>query len=157
MIMGISAFFSLFGRKGHILDGPGMVNKAQWTAFTLSRSDSYAQHNFSFTVKDDDDGAFVMGFCRDEDGTLYENESGIPIPPETVTALRQLGIDELEDVPQTITDDSGEWEEPVLLDASSLKFSVVYYKDLNVDKAMTMALSTEIYEILLPLFAESGS
>ena len=75
----LSAFLSLFGCKAHMLDGHGMVNKAQWTGFTLSSNYSYAQNNFCFTVKTSDDKALVTGFCSDDEGTIYENEVGIAV------------------------------------------------------------------------------
>lgn len=149
----ISAILSLFGCKPQVLDGPGMVNKAQWTAFTLSRSDSYAQYNFCFTVKDSDYGASVTGYCRDGEGNYYENESGIPVPYETIAALRELGIDDLEDIADTPSDE----ELPEVTDESTVELSVIYYTDLEIEKAVTSELSIGIYEILLPLFAESST
>lgn len=51
---------SLFGcGKEHILDGPGMVNDLTWTEFTVTRSDSYAQYNFWFTVEYRESGFFL--------------------------------------------------------------------------------------------------
>ena len=157
--MCLSAILSLFGCKPQVLDGPGMVNKAQWTAFTLSRNDSYAQYNFYFTVKDSDYGAVVTGSCRDEEGNCYENESGIPVPDDTKAALRALGIDELENIPETSSrlseNDEAEIIEP--LDAGSVDLSVVYYTDLKIDKAVTSELSIRIYKILLPLFVQNST
>lgn len=163
MTVCISAFLSLFGCKPHILDGPGMVNKAQWTEFSLSTSHSNAQYIYYFTVTDSDEGAFVTGCCRDGEGNLYENDSGIPVPPKTLTALRELGIDELEDVPEpseepsSETDEFSDTEEIMILDDSSVELSVVYYTDLKIDKVVTWELSMKIYEILLPVFAANAT
>ncbi len=154
--MCISAFLSLFGCKNHILDGPGMVNKAKWTEFTLSSSGSYAQYNYSFTVKDSDDGAFATGYCRDEEGNIYENKSGIPVPSKTMKKLRELGLDELEDVPESKPIESGDMELPIPLDMDSVDLSVVYYTDLVIEKAVTTEISMKVYDILLPLFAKHG-
>ena len=157
IIVCFSAFLSIFGCKAHILDGPGMVNKAQWTGFTLSRSDSYAQHNFYFDVKDNDEGAFVTGSCRDAEGNIYEVDDGIPVPPETIDRLRQLGIDELEEIPKQEKqqpEQTDGMEEYFLLDDSSVKLTVLYYTELYIDKVVTYELSLQIYEILLPLFIE---
>lgn len=154
--MFISSILSLFGCKPQVLDGPGMVNKAQWTAFTLSRNDSYAQYNFYFNVKDSDYGATVTGYCRDDEGNIYENESGISVPYETIAALRELGIDDLEDIRKTPPDEELE-ELPEVLDRSTVELSVIYYTDLKIEKAVTADLSIRIYEILLPLFAESST
>lgn len=153
--MCISAFLSFFGCKKHILDGPGMVNKAKWNSFTLSRSSSYAQYNYSFTVKDSDDGAFVTGCCRDEDGNIYENENGISVPNKIMEKLRELGLDELEDVPESTPMESDDIELPVPLDMDYVDLSVVYYTDLVIEKAVTTEISIEIYDILLPLFAKN--
>ncbi len=152
--MCISALLSLFGCKAHILDGPGMVNKAQWTAFSVSRNDSYAQYNFSFTVTDNEEGSFVTGYCRDNEGNLYECEDGIPIPPDKLIALRELGIDDLNDVPQS-TAKQEDLEDLIILDDCSLNLSVVYYKNLNIEKCVTAEMTLDIYNILLPLFAEN--
>lgn len=156
--MCFSALLSLFGCKAHILDGPGMVNKAQWTGFTLSRNDSYAQHNFYFDVKDNDEGAFVTGSCRDAEGNIYEVDDGIPVPPEIIDSLRQLGIDELDEIPmQEQPEQNDGIEMPELLDGGSIELTVLYYTELYIDKAVTPELSIQIYEILLPLFVEQGA
>ena len=155
IIVCISAFFSLFGCKAHVSDGPGMENNPHWTAFTLSRNDSYAQYNFSFTVKDSNDGAFVTGYCRDKDGNIYENESGITVPHKTMDKLRELGLDDLEDIPKATPSESGDTELAIPLDQGSVDLSVVYYTDLSIDKAVTTELSIKVYDILLPLFSKS--
>lgn len=157
IVVCISAFLSLFGCKPQILDGPEMVNKAQWTSFSLSHSGSLAQYNFSFDVVDSDDGAFATGNCIDNDGNHCENESGIPVPPETMDKLRALGLDDLEDIPQTPSKESDESDELIILDASSTELSVVYYKDFKIEKAVTSEISMKVYEILVPLFSENSA
>ena len=79
MLLGATAcIFSLFGcGKKHIQDGPGMINDLNWKNFTVSRSDSYAQYNFSFTVEQKDTGFFLTGECRDDQGNEYNVENGI--------------------------------------------------------------------------------
>ena len=63
--------------KAHIVDGPGMINPASWDCFTVSRSDSYAQHNFYITVEERNGSLYVTGEVRGEDGTIYTDEEGI--------------------------------------------------------------------------------
>ena len=66
--------------KPFMLDGPEMEYQSPWTAFTLSRSDSDPQYNFSFTVTDNGEQALVTGECNDENGnsTIQTNDSNIP-------------------------------------------------------------------------------
>ena len=71
-----------------------------------------------------------------------------------------MGIDDLNDIPQNVSEDSSEIEDPMLaevLDEVTINLSVVYYTDLNINKSVTSELSIEIYKILLPLFIQSGT
>ena len=123
-----------------------MVYEPHWTSFTISRSDSYAQYNFWFSVSDDGDQCLVTGECRDEEGNLYQEEDGIAISAEDVWALRRMDLQALES-PQELPDD------PVfLLDGSIITLSLVLPSGETVEKNASDALSAEIYQLLLPYF-----
>ena len=131
-----------------MLDGPGMEYTPEWTEFTLSRSDSYAQHNFSFTVTEGDTDAFVSGVCRDAEGNEYESETGIAISGETLWTLRRMDLEQLQNVVETET-----WEElPQVLDESNVTFSIVLTDGTVEKKHISAELSLEIYQQLLPYF-----
>jgi hypothetical protein len=139
---------SLFGcGKDHILDGPGMVNDLTWTEFTVTRSDSYAQHNFWFTVEYRESGFFLTGECRDENGNLLENEEGILVSTETVRALRSLMLG---DLPDAKPDSAG--DDVLLLDAPDYSLLLTYMDGSRQEKAITDELSLLIYRHFLPYF-----
>ena len=147
--MCIAWLLSLFGcgkEKPHMLDGPDMEYKPQWTEFTLSRSDSYAQYNFSFTVTEGDTDPLVIGVCRDQDGNEYDVENGIVLTGDTLWALRRLNLEQLpEEEP---------WPEDLEmpLDRENITLTVVLSDGTVVKKNASSTLSMEIYQLLLPYF-----
>ena len=88
---------ALFGCTKPV-DGPGMVNDRPWQEFTLSRSDSYAQYNFWFTVQVTDSGWHLTGECRDDSGDVYTQETGVPLSDADGQYLRGLWLGEQPDV-----------------------------------------------------------
>ena len=142
-----SVFLSLFGcGKKHILDGPGMVNDQPWKAFTLSRSDSYSQYNFWFTVEQGNFAFLLTGECRDEDGELYTIEEAVELSTEDLQFLRGL---KLADLPDAI---DFEDEELLLLDAPTIRLTVTFMDDQSVEKSLPQATSIEMYKRFLPYF-----
>ncbi len=113
-----------------------MVNDLTWTEFTVTRSDSYAQYNFWFTVEYRESGFFLTGECRDEDGNLLENEEGILLSAETVRALRSLMLGDLPDAKP----DSGE-DDAFLFDAPDYSLILTYKDGILQEKAITSELS----------------
>ena len=139
---------SLFGcGKDHILDGPGMVNDLTWREFTVTRSDSYAQYNFWFTVEYKESGFYLTGECRGEDGALFENEEGILLSSETVRMLRSLMLG---DLPDAKPDSGG--DDAFLLDAPDYSLSLTYMDGIQQEKAITNQLSLSLYQHFLPYF-----
>lgn len=107
-----TCIFSFFGcRNKHILDGPGMVNDLSWKAFTIYRGDSYAQHNFSFTVERTEKGYLLTGVCRGKDGDEYDVEEGMLLSAKDIQYLRILNLGDLPDVvpatPEELEDTAG--------------------------------------------------
>lgn len=154
LIMCITWLLALFGcgkEKPHMLDGPGMEYTPEWTEFTLSRSDSYAQHNFSFTVTEGDTEPMVSGVCRDEDGNEYDVETGIVLTGETLWTLRRLNLEQLpEEEP---------WPEDLELplDAATITLTLTMADGNVVKKNASSNLSIEIYNLLLPYFINNQS
>ena len=134
-----------------MLDGPDMEYRPEWTEFTLSRSDSYAQHNFSFTVTEGDTEAMVSGVCRDEDGNEYDVQIGITITDDTLWTLRRMHLEQLpEEEP---------WPEDLELplDMESVKLTLTLSDGTVVKKNASSNLSIEIYKLLLPYFINNQS
>ena len=137
--------------KPEVLDGPDMEYTPKWTEFTLSRSDSYAQHNFSFTVTEGDTEPMVSGVCRDEDGNEYDVQTGITITGDTLWTLRRLNLEQLpEEEP---------WPEDleIPLDMESVTLMLTLPDGTVEKKNASSNLSIEIYHLLLPYFINNQS
>lgn len=152
-MMCIAWLLSLFGcgkKEPQMLDGPGMEYTPKWTEFTLSRSDSYAQYNFSFTVTEGDTDPVVSGVCRDEDGNEYD-ETGIVISGDTLWTLRRMNLEQLPD--------EEPWPEDLELplDMETVKMTITLSDGTVVKKNVSSNLSMEIYQILLPYFINNQS
>ena len=138
---------SLFGcTKPQILDGPGMVNDRPWREFTLSRTDSYAQYNFWFTVQDAKSEYLLTGECRDEVGNEYCMERGVPLSAEDAQYLRDLWLGEQPDVQPDGDDDL------ILLDAPDVRLVLTYNDGTQTEKALPGEISIELYHRFLPYF-----
>lgn len=144
--LGMAWLLSLFGckkEKPHMLDGPDMY-RAAWADVSLSRTDSNAQYCFWFDITETDDGHVVTGSCRDEDGTNYESESGIPISEEDLWKLRWMELDQLPDEEPQPED----LAQPLDMETIQLKLTL---SDGTVEKKNASSdLSMEIYKLLLP-------
>lgn len=134
---------SLFGcTKPQILDGPGMVNDRPWREFTLSRTDSYAQYNFWFTVQDAKSEYLLTGECRDEVGNEYCMERGVPLSEEDAQYLLALYLAELPD----------KVEDEILPDAPEITLVLTGNDDTQTKKALPGEISIELYHRFLPYF-----
>ena len=152
IIVCISALLSLFGcqniKNKYILDGPGMVNIPKWKSFSISQSHSYANYNFEFTVMQDDfEDYYVTGTCMDDEGNLYEEESGKPITYETVNQLRALKLDELADVKN---DHEEQEDDLLLLDGTTVTLVLTYPGGIKEEKIASEDLAFQIYNYLSP-------
>lgn len=139
---------SLFGcGKKHILDGPGMVNDQPWKAFTLSRTDSYSQYNFWFTVEQGDFAFLLTGECQGEDGERYCLEEGVELSTEDLQYLRSLQLHErMDDVPTMIDDDL------MILDAPEVSLVLTFIDGNSQKKVLSSDLSIQIYNRFLSYF-----
>ena len=125
------------------LDGPGMVNDRPWREFTLTRSDSFAQYNFWFTVQVTDTGYLLTGQCRDEDGNEYVQESGVPLSEGDGQYLRELWLGELPDA--AVEDD-----DLILMDAPTVRLFLTMIDGTQQEKCLSDDISIEIYHRFLP-------
>ena len=126
------------------LDGPGMVNDRPWREFTLTRSDSFAQYNFWFTVQVTETGYLLTGRCRDEDGNEYVQESGVPLSEGDGQYLRGLWLGELPDAAAQEDDDL------ILLDAPTVRLFLTGLDRTQQEKCLSDDISIEIYHRFLP-------
>ena len=126
------------------LDGPGMVNDRPWREFTLTRSDSFAQYNFWFTVQVTETGYLLTGQCRDEDGNEYVQESGVPLSEGDGQYLRALWLGELPDAAAQEEDDL------ILLDAPIVRLFLTGLDGTQQEKCLSDDISIEIYHRFLP-------
>ena len=138
---------SLLGCNRHISDGPGMVNDLAWKEFTLSRSDSYAQYNFWFTVEQKESGFFLTGECRNEDGDILTLEEGVKLSAADISYLRNLYLGELEDFPPDTQTDG-----PMILDAPTIRLTLTYLDGTQQRKILGSSTTIEIYRRFLPYF-----
>ena len=127
------------------LDGPGMVNDRPWREFTLTRSDSFAQYNFWFTVQVTETGYLLTGQCRDEDGNEYVQESGVPLSEGDGQYLRALWLAELPDAAAQEEDD-----DLILLDAPTVRLFLTGLDGTQQEKCLSDDISIEIYHRFLP-------
>ena len=125
------------------LDGPGMVNDRPWREFTLTRSDSFAQYNFWFTVQVTETGYLLTGQCRDEDGNEYVQESGVPLSEGDGQYLRALCLGEL---PDAALDE----DDLILLDAPTVRLFLTMIDGTQQEKCLSDDISIEIYHRFLP-------
>ena len=148
MIAVVMAFaLMLFGCKKQMLDGPGMVNNQPWKAFTLSRSDSYSQYNFWFTVQQGDFSFLLTGECRDEDGEMYTIDDGVELSSEDLQFLRDLWLGELPDAVPGDDDD-----ELIILDAPTITLVLTWMDNTEQEKVLSQDTSIQIYQRFLPYF-----
>ena len=142
-----ACLLALFGCTKPV-DGPGMVNDRPWQEFTLSRSDSYAQYNFWFTVQDTDTGYLLTGECRDESGNEYALETGVRLSEADGQYLRNLSLGEQPDV-QSDGD-----EDLILLDAPDVSLILTWRDGTQQEKYLSEETSIEIYNRFLPYFTK---
>ena len=135
--------------KWEVLDGPGMECTLFWDSFSISRTDSYAQHNFQISVKYYEDRYVVTGILRDEDGTEYDGE--VELPEEA-----RIQIDKL--LPHTLPDvihQNTAGEDLIVLDAPEVQIEVAYTDGTLRQKVDEDDFSIRVYQIVLPCFREA--
>ena len=154
--MCIASLLSMFGcgkNDKFITDGPGMENPFAWESFSVSRSDSYAQHNFHITVQYGEDGYVVKGMLLDEDGTQYmDEEADIVLPKEACQTIDALRPQYLPDVIGSTAENTE--EEPMILDAPVVQVQVKYVNGTMTQKVDENDFSIQVYQIVLPYFRE---
>ena len=142
-----ACLLALFGCAKPV-DGPGMVNDRPWQEFTLSRSDSYAQYNFWFTVRDTDTGWLLTGECRDESGNEYALETGVRLSEADGAYLRSLWLGEQPDVQP-----DGD-EDLILLDAPDIRLVLTWRDGTQQEKFLREETSIALYKRFLPYFTK---
>ena len=143
LVAALSCLITLFGCAKPV-DGPGMVNDRPWREFTLTRSDSFAQYNFWFTVQVTETGYLLTGQCRDEDGNEYVQESGVPLSEGDGQYLRALWLGELPDAAAQEEDDL------ILLDAPIVRLFLTGLDGTQQEKCLSDDISIEMYHRFLP-------
>ena len=149
----LAALFGGGKKDKYILDGPGMINPASWESFTVSRSDSYAQHNFYIKVEVRNEGLVVTGEVRGEDGTIYEEEDGILLPQDASLAIYALEPALLPAFQVTEEQPLDEGDEAVALDQSSVSIEVFCTDGRILQCVDEDDFSIMVYEIVMPHFA----
>ena len=139
-------------RKRYVLDGDGMINPKSWDSFTVSRSDSYAQHNFNIRIDVKNEGLTVTGDLRGDDGTEYEENEGILISKKQTKAIYALCPEELPDVPKKDNSHNSCFEGVEMLDAPTVKIEVFYTDGRILEKADADSFSISVYQIVLGSF-----
>ena len=132
----------------YILDGPGMYYEPKWIELTVSGRGSLAEDNFSFTVTDNNEEAFVDGEC-----VGYSDYDGIKLSSETVWALRRLNLEKLENVKKQ---DMQNDDDIIILDEGSRSLFITLPSGEVVEKVVSYELVREIYDMLLPYFENNN-
>ncbi len=143
--MCLATLRSLFGFK--TVDTPGMEN---WESFSVSRSDSYAQHNFYISVKRHKSRYVVRGALRDDDGTEYEENKGIVLPRKACVKIDALQPQNLPNV--TASGEISPDEDLIVLDAPEVQVEVAYTDGMLNLKVDEDNFSIRVYRIVMPYF-----
>jgi len=144
-----------FGKNDpFILDGPGMVYEPKWESFSISQTSDYSNDLFWFTVTDHYQTPTVIGECRDQTGTVYEAEEGIPLTFQTIADLRDLQIEDLNDV--VPSPEGFDEEEPEILDGNVITLTFVAENGFEYEKVIDYETAMKIHSILLPYFVASN-
>jgi hypothetical protein len=141
----LAALRSWFG--GRTVDVPEMEN---WESFSVSRSDSYAQHNFYISVKRHKGRYVVSGTLRDDRGTEYEENRGIVLPRKACVKIDALQPQNLPDV--TASGKISPDEDLIVLDVPEVQVEVVYPDGTLNPKVDAEDFSIRVYQIVLPHF-----
>ena len=139
-------------RRRYILDGDGMINPKSWDSFTVSRSDSYAQHNFNIRIDVKNEGLAVSGDLRGNDGTEYEENEGILISKKQAEAIYALCPEGLPDIPKNDNSDNSCFDGVEVLDAPTVKIEVFCTDGRILEKADVDSFSIKVYEIVTKSF-----
>ena len=145
------------GKKDrYILDGPGMINHPGWDSVTISRSDSYAQHNFYIKLVKTGDGLVVTGELRREDGTVCVEEEGILLPIPEADRIYALEPMMLPDCKESPDEGNGLFPEGVeVLDMAQVRIEVLSTNGRVLNKVDSDSFSIQVYEIVMPFFKEA--
>ena len=135
--------------KDHLVDGPGMINPASWDSFSVSRSDSYAQHIFYIQVEVRNEGLFVTGEVRGDDGSIYEETEGILLSDEEADALYALKPAQL---PDCVPNSGDPLDGVEILDAPLVSIEVLCTDGRTLEKVDEDDFSLKVYQIVLPCF-----
>lgn len=139
-------------RRRYVLDGDGMINPKSWDSFTVSRSDSYAQHNFNIRIDVKNEGLAVSGDLRGNDGTEYEENEGILISKKQAEAIYALCPEGLPDIPKNDNSDNSCFDGVEVLDAPTVKIEVFCTDGRILEKADVDSFSIKVYEIVMKSF-----
>jgi hypothetical protein len=149
MFLGIASFLNRFKRKGK--DEPicgGSGNTACWDSFSISRSDSYAEHNFQITVKYKPGGYIVKGIFLG-----YEDEKSVVLPRFACQKIDELQPHNLPDVVSN-RGENGLFDDVIILDAPEVNVEVAYTNGTLLRKVDENDFSIRVYQIVWPYFVK---
>lgn len=148
-VLSIASFLNRFKRKAK--DGPacgGSGKTAYWNSFSVSRSDSYAEHNFHITVQYKPGGYLVKGTFLG-----YEDERCIVLPKSACQKIDALEPQSLPDVVGNREEDDF-FDEVIVLDAPEVNVEVAYTNGTLLRKADENDFSIRVYQIVWPYFVK---
>jgi hypothetical protein len=149
MFLGIASFLNRFKRKAK--DGPvcgGSGEMAGWDSFSVSRSDSYAEHNFQITVKYKSGGYIVKGTFLG-----YEEEKSVVLPKSACQKIDELQPQSLPNVVRNSVEDDF-FDEVIILDAPEVNVEVAYTNGTLLRKVDENDFSIRVYQIVWPYFVK---
>lgn len=147
--MDIASFLNRFKRTvkdGAVCGGSGKT--AGWDSFSISRSDSYAEHNFHITVQYKPGGYLVKGTFLG-----YEDERCIVLPKSACRKIDELQPHNLPDVVSN-KGESDILDDVMILDAPEVKVEVAYTNGTLLPKVDENDFSIRVYQIVWPYFVK---
>ena len=149
MFLGIASFLNRFKRKAK--DGPvcgGSGKTACWDSFSVSRSDSYAEHNFHITVQYKPGGYIVKGTFLG-----YDEEKSVVLPKSACQKIDALQPHNLPDVVSN-RGENGLFDDVIILDAPEVNVEVAYTNGILLRKVDENDFSIRVYQIVWPYFVK---
>ncbi len=127
---------SIFHRRGEMLP---------WQGISMGQTHSCANYIFFYDVRTDKKGHLILtGECRDKRGKHCVKERGIRLRRRTITALKDLRLEELPEEEKEIV--PPEFEEVILLDASERYFTLILPDGRWEKKVISEAMFCNIAE-----------
>jgi len=124
------------------------LSHGEWRKLMLSYtgSDDYSDW-YDLTLELNTDGKWILsGYCPDSDGIRCENEDGVEISKETVSAVKALELERL--AAYRPAEPDPEMAEVMILDAGNSEFKLVFEDGYTEEKTIYSDMKDSLYKLL---------